>query len=185
MSATASLGRFVRHPLVATVCYGAIVLALMLTTLVALADIQDRYAVFSRTRSIVEQMDGRQPQPGGAKTPAGSVPTGSPFVEGHTLTVAGAAILQRVAGAVQRFNGNVLSSQVGLEGPQSKDGMLSVTVSAEVGEPELQQVLYDIESGMPFLFVEQLVIQSPRTSGDDSGRLRVLLGVSGQWQAAK
>jgi general secretion pathway protein M len=81
---------------------------------------------------------------------------------------------------VQKLGGTVLSSQVGVEG--SKNGMVSATLSAELGEPQLQQVLYDLESGMPFLFVEQLVIQSPPANTEQAGRLRVLLGVSGQWQ---
>jgi general secretion pathway protein M len=39
---------------------------------------------------------------------------------------------------------------------------------------------------MPFLFVDQLVVQAPQAStGEESGgRMRVLLGVSGQWQGA-
>jgi general secretion pathway protein M len=47
-------------------------------------------------------------------------------------------------------------------------------------------LLYDIEAGMPFLFIDQLVVQAPgtfATSGE--GKLRILLGVSGQWQGAK
>ena len=59
-------------------------------------------------------------------------------------------------------------------------------------QPQLQQLLYDLEAGMPFLFVEQLVAQAPQgvaggggVTGTEGGRLRVLLGVSGQWQEAK
>jgi general secretion pathway protein M len=186
MSTQLTIGRIMRHPFVAVFCYVGVVSALMVTTLVALADIHDRQSALSRMRAMLDQMEGRTTLPGGgAKAPAGPVPKGSPFLEGPTMTVAGAAILQRVAGTVQKFGGNILSSQVGLEGPQSKNGMVSVSVSAELGEPQLQQVLYDIETGMPFLFVEQLVVQSPRTGTDDSARLRVLLGVSGQWQGAK
>jgi general secretion pathway protein M len=50
----------------------------------------------------------------------------------------------------------------------------------------LQQLLYDVEAGMPFLFVDQLVVQAPASiaaSGD--GKLRILLAVSGQWRGAK
>ena len=185
MSKQISIGGIMRKPVVAVLCYVGVILALTFTTWVALADIFDRQAALARTRTVLDQMEGRGSSPGSRSEVAGSVPTGSPFVEGQTLTVAGAAILQRVGGTVQRFGGNVLSSQVGLEGSQSKNGMVSVTLSAELGEPELQQVLYDLEAGMPFLFVEQLVVQSARGGTDDSGRLRLLLGVSGQWQGAK
>jgi len=170
MSTQFSLGRILRNPVVAVAGYVGPVLALTFATWVALADIYQRQAGLARTRAML----------------AGSVPPGSPFVEGETVTVAGAAILQRVAGAIQRYGGNVLSSQVGLEGPQSKDGMVSVTLSTELGQSELQDVLYDLETGMPFLFVEHLVVQSPPVfTGTDDKRLRVVLGVSGQWQGAK
>lgn len=186
MSAQLSLGRvFTRNPVVATVCYVGVVLALTFTTWAALADIYQRQAALSKTRTVLDEIEGRRSSRSSASAPAGTVPAGSPFVEGQTVTVAGASILQRVAGAVQRFGGNVLSSQVGLDGPQSKNGMVSVTLSTEVGESELQELLYDIETGMPFLFVEQLVVQSPQGTSGTDGRLRVMLGVSGQWQGTK
>src|SRR6202035_6076904 len=106
-------------------------------------------------------------------------------LEGATVTIGGANLLQRVAGSVARFGGNILYTQVDLQGTQSKDGFVSVTVSCEVEQPALQQLLYDLEAGMPFLFVDQLVIQAPQAgTGEEGGRMRVLLGVSGQWQGA-
>jgi general secretion pathway protein M len=46
----------------------------------------------------------------------------------------------------------------------------------------LQSMLYDLEAGMPFLFIDQLDIQ---VASPGDGKLRFLLGVSGQWQGAK
>ena len=43
-----------------------------------------------------------------------------------------------------------------------------------------------LEAGMPFLFIDQLVAQGPAVPGaTPEGKLRVLISVSGQWQAAK
>ena len=110
--------------------------------------------------------------------PAEAIPAGSPFLEGQTVTIAGAALLQRVAGAVTKVGGNVLSSQVELQGMQAKDGYVNLIASCEVEQATLQQLLYDIEPGMPFLFIDQLVAQVP-TSGTKGGRMRVLISVSG------
>ena len=55
-------------------------------------------------------------------------------------------------------------------------------------QPALQKVLYDLEAGMPFLFVDQLDVQVPQTTAKDeagSGHIRVMLGVSGQWKGDK
>src|SRR6202030_4628593 len=96
----------------------------------------------------------RAPAPGGRSTDAGA-PSGSAFLEGATVTVAGAALLQRVAGAVTKLGGNVLSSQLDLQGTQSKAGFVSIVASCEIDQPALQPLIYDLEAGMPFLFVEQ------------------------------
>jgi general secretion pathway protein M len=58
--------------------------------------------------------------------------------------------------------------------------------SCEIDQLQLQQLLYDLYAGMPFLFVDQLVVQTPLTaSGSGSGRLRILIAVSGQWRGTK
>ena len=54
------------------------------------------------------------------------------------------------------------SSQVDLQGPQSKDGFVTLLISCEMEQPNLQKLLYDLEAGMPFLFIDQLVVQGPR-----------------------
>ena len=102
-------------------------------------------------------------------------------------TVAEAALLlQRVTGAISRVGGNILSSQVDLQAPQSRPGFIGVTASAELDGASLQPLLYDIEAGMPFLFVDQLVVQAPTGAGSgQGGKMRVLISVSGQWQRAK
>ena len=115
-----------------------------------------------------------------------TVPSGSPYLEGATVTVAGATLLQRVAGAVVKLGGNVLSTQLDVQGTPSRSGLLSMIASCEIEQSQLQQLLYDLEAGMPFLFVDQLEVQTPlNDSGAESGKLRILLAVSGQWRGAK
>ena len=112
------------------------------------------------------------------------MPSGSPFLEGATVTVAGAALLQRVAGAVTKLGGNVLSSQLDVQGTHAKAGFVSMVASCELDQPSLQPLIYDLEAGMPFLFIDQLAVQAPTTSSGE-GKLRILLTVSAQWQGAK
>jgi general secretion pathway protein M len=53
-------------------------------------------------------------------------------------------------------------------------------------QPNLQKLLYDLEAGMPFLFIDQLVVQGPQASTIGGGaRMRILIAVSGQWKGAK
>jgi general secretion pathway protein M len=185
-----ALLRYARHPIVAVCCYCGLLLILIFTTWAALADVYERRAELAAASDILAQIEGRSNVAGGTADLGASIPAGSPFLEGQTVTVAGAAILQRTAVAVRRFGGNVLSSQVELESAQSKDGTVRVMLSCDLEQAELQKLLYDLEAGMPFLFVDNLVVQAGQgftgtEGGREGGRLRVLLGVSGQWQGAK
>jgi general secretion pathway protein M len=175
-----------RYPGVATLAYGLAVVALLLIAWSAFSDLYGRYLDYAAATELLDQIEGRRPAAPGVNARADATPTGSPFLEGPTVTVAGAALQQRITGAVTKVGGNVLSSQVDLEGSKAKQGYVSLVASCEVEQPALQQLLYDLEAGMPFLFVDQLVVQAPQTgTGEDGGRMRVLLGVSGQWQGAK
>jgi general secretion pathway protein M len=151
------------------------------------ADILDRRQSVHAANDLLAQLEGRKPSPlAVAGASASHVPAGSPFLEGQTLTVAGAALLQRVADAVTKVGGNVLSSQVDVQGVQAKDGFVNVLASCELDQAALQRLLYDLEAGMPFLFIEQMVAQSPQTgSPQEGGRMRLLLAVSGRWQGEK
>ena len=181
-----SLDRYLlRYPALGVIGYGALVAVLLFTTWIAVADILGRRQALAAASDMLARLEGRAPTTAfGPGSAAGPVPSGSPFLEGPTVTVAGAALLQRVAAAVTRVGGNVLSSQVELEGTQSKEGYVSLIASCELEQPALQQLLYDLEAGMPFLFVDQLVAQAP-AGGSEGGRMRILLAVSGLWPGAK
>ena len=174
-----------RYPAVAVTAYVALVAVLGVVAWLATADLLDRRQAVAQADELLAQLE-RSRQTAAAPNEAGDAPQGSPFLEGETVTIAGAALLARVAGAVTRVGGNVLSSQVDVKEAQQKAGLISMVASLELAQPDLQKLLYDLEAGMPYLFVDQLSVQAPDTVGrGEGGRLRVVLGVSGQWQGAK
>jgi general secretion pathway protein M len=175
-----------RFPAVAACAYVALLAVLVFVIWAAIGDILDRRQTVAAAADMLARLEGRasrSPADAGA-TAAGPAPAGSPFLEGQTVTIAGAALLQRVASAVTQIGGSVLSSQVELQGTQSKDGFVNLIASCEIDHASLQPLLYDLEAGMPFLFIDQLVAQAP-VSTSEGGRTRVLLAVSGLWPGAK
>jgi general secretion pathway protein M len=176
-----------RFPVGAAILYLGLVALFTITAWTTVVDVLERREAVAATADILNQLEGRKPAaPRDVGKGEAAARTGSPLLEGATVTVGGADLLQRVAGAVTKRGGNIVYTQVDLQGAQSKDGFVSVTVSCEVEQPELQQLLYDLESGMPFLFVDQLVAQGPAVPGTmPEGKLRVLISVSGQWQGSK
>jgi general secretion pathway protein M len=187
MNSGNAITRTLTHsPLIAVALYVAVAGGLVAMAGFAVADIFDHQRALAQTSDLLDQLQGRKAR-GGASSVAGE-PQGTPFLEGPTVTVAGATLLQRVAAAVGNVGGTIQSSQVDVLGTQAKDGFVGLVVSCEMEQPSLQKVLYDLEAGMPFLFVDQLDVQVPQTtsaSEQGSGRIRVVLGVSGQWQASK
>jgi general secretion pathway protein M len=174
---------FIRAPWTALVGYVALVFCLGLVTWASLQGLQERSAARDSAQALLDQIEGRT-RPGAAPVAQPGMP-GSPFLEGQTVTVAGAALQQRIGNAVKTVGGNVMSSQVDLQGIEAKKGFVSLTASCEVDQPALQQLLYDLEAGMPFLFLDQLTVQAPQATGADIARMRVLIGVSGQWQGTR
>jgi general secretion pathway protein M len=111
-----------------------------------------------------------------------SIPAGSPFLDGQTVTVASAALLQQITAAITGAGGKIVSSEVAPRGDRSKDAFVRVIANCEIEEQALQHLLYDIEAGMPFLFIDQFVAEAPAKEG---GQMHILLGVSGLWLGAK
>jgi general secretion pathway protein M len=187
MSTFAASGKAITtSPLLAATVYLGLVVVLLFAVVTSIADVVGQRDEVAASATMLEQLDGRNPAAGRGPSSDVTMPSGSAFLEGATVTIAGATLLQRVSGAVTKFGGNVLSTQLDLQGTQSRAGFLSMIASCEIDQTEVQKLLYDLEAGMPFLFIDQLVVQTPLTSsGTGGGRLRLLLAVSGQWPGAK
>jgi general secretion pathway protein M len=166
--------------------YVVVVGALAATTMWFVGDFFERSNAVAIARERLARIDSlAKPAPAALET-GGPLATGSPFIEGQTITVAGAALQQRIGSAVARTGGAVLSSQIALDGPQAKDGFVGLTASVEIAQPALQPLLYDLEAGMPYLFLDTLAVQSPQAFGEaESARMRVVVGMSGQWRSAR
>jgi general secretion pathway protein M len=185
MNQVATLRKFLSKPLPAAACFAAVIALLLFEIVNSWSDVLSQRADVAASAAMLDQFEGRRPDAQGASGGV-AAPAGSPFLEGATVTVAGASLLQRITAAVTKLGGSVLSSQVDLQGTQAKAGFLSVIASCEIDQPGLQQLLYDVEAGMPFLFIDQLVVQAPGSIGNSTeGKLRVLLTVSGQWKGGK
>jgi len=172
----------VLSPPVAALAYACITVLLAVSIILSGKSLIDQQASVNNLTELLSRLQGRGP----AASREGAVDTGSFFLEGGSVTIAGAALLQRVVGTVTRHGGNVLSSQLDMQGAAARDGLLTVVLSCELDQPGLQKVVYDIEAGTPFLFIEQLDVQAGSLSGEaPDRRLRVLLSVSGQWRSDK
>jgi general secretion pathway protein M len=177
--------RLARHPAIPALGYGALVIASVVTVIFAVLNVTQRYRANIELAEVLTRYQHHgASSPTADKRRAGDEPQGSPFLQGSSMTVASAALLQRVTSAITRAGGNVVSSEVEPQDSHSADGIVRITATCEIEQQTMQQLLYDIEAGMPFLFVDQFVIQAP-SPGSESGRMRIMLTISGLWAGAK
>ena len=172
---------FVRYSSIPALCYAALVVTLLVIVFSAVTDVLQRHRAVLELAEVLARFEHRAPLSSAeTKQATGDQPHGSPFLDGPTVTVASAALLQRVTGAIVRAGGNVVSSEVKPQDLHSADGFVRITATCELEQKALQQLLYGIEAEMPFLFVDQLLAQAPPPESK-AGRIRVVLDVSGMW----
>jgi general secretion pathway protein M len=174
-----------RRQALAVVAYVSVVIVLLAVSLFLVADLRDKAAEIAAAQMRLEQLSERSQPSLSASNASNPGVSGSPFLDGQTITIAGAALQQRIETAVAKADGLLTSSQLDLDGPDAKNGFVNLSASMEVNQPAVQTILYDIEAGMPYLFVDKLSIQSPEVFGEpEGGRMRMTIGVAGQWRSS-
>ncbi len=177
--------RLLQHPSVPALGYAGVVIALLMTVFTTGIDIVQRHRAVLESSELLARLEHRtSPSSASSARVTGDQPQGSPFLDGQTVTVASAALLQRVTDAISRAGGNVVSSEIAPQDSHSADGFVRISATCEIEQKALQGLLYDIEAGMPFLFVNQLLVDAS-APGSDSARMRVVLEVSGLWPGTK
>jgi general secretion pathway protein M len=165
--------------------YVAAVVALCLTIVLILTDIIQQYHARNASLEVLSRLVERNHLLSTARSgTAQSWPSGSPFLNGQTVTVASAALLQRVTSIITNVGGTVVSSEIERQGERSKDGQITAIANCDLEQSDLQRALYELEAGMPFLFVVQLAVEGP-ASANGERRLHVQLGVSGLFPGTK
>jgi general secretion pathway protein M len=172
-----------RFPAVSAGLYLALIVILALTAFLMLMDTMESYQARNASLEQLGRMQERGQRASGQPNLNREWPPGSPLLEGSTVTVAGAALLQRVSSAVTQLGGNLVSSELESLESVPKDDALKATANFEIEQNALAKVLYNLEAGMPFLFVDQLVVSA--SPSDEGGKMRVMVQVSGRWSGAK
>jgi general secretion pathway protein M len=173
-----------RSPLVAAALYLSVTGLLIMAAGVAALNIADHVQTIRQTADTLEQLRSREGR--AAPMQAGEVKA-NPFLGGATVTSASAALLQRVSSAIVGVGGSVQSSQVDIA-TGGKDGVVGLLINCELEHTALQKLLFDLETGSPLLFIDQIDIQTPQsatTNEDRAVQLRVSMNVSGRWRGVK
>jgi general secretion pathway protein M len=105
----------------------------------------------------------------------------TPFFEARTVTQAGAALQTHLEAAVAAAHGRLISSKVEVA-PRDDERRLDLSAELTIAEPDMQALLFDLETGRPYLFVDSIEARATEPIGDNvGGAMHVALSVSGQW----
>lgn len=89
-----------------------------------------------------------------------------PFLAEENFALAANALQKRVVGLIEQTNGKLIS--VAVDPPIAGDADLarrvSVQVTAELTNNALQKVLYELESAVPFAFVDSFTASRPEAA---------------------
>jgi general secretion pathway protein M len=171
------------YPLLAAASYLVIVAAFVCSGILGLFSISEKRDALRQTLENLKHFQRRAeqsaPKPMLNET---AWPSGSAFLKGQTSTMASAALLQRVSEAVAKAGGVLESSEASVQ-EQSNRRYLKVNATFEVEQVALQALLYDLEAGMPFLFIDNILIVGEEQNNTE--KVRVSAQVSGQWDKPK
>jgi general secretion pathway protein M len=173
-----------RQSALAALSYVAIVLTLCFTALFSILSTIEQYRARDASLEALSRLRERSSLSSRASDGTATWLRGTPFLQGQTVTLASAALLQHLTNTITKSGGSVVSTEIETQSAQLKDGYIRANAVCELDQSNLQKLLHHIESDVPFLFMDQLVIQ-PATGATEEGRMRVLLGVSGMWLAQK
>ncbi len=174
-----------RRHMLSAVVYAVVTLGLINAAYSMAAALFADGARVALLRERVQELGDRAKSIGNAPAAGDANQANSPFLEGQTAALAGAGLQQHIERVVVAAGGALLSSEINLDESESKNRFLSLTVSAEMTQLALQSLLYNLEAGVPYLFVNSFEAQTPEAFDAGNGRMRITMKVSGQWEPAR
>ncbi len=174
-----------------TVALGALSMVLLTCTLAvglslgARSDAAQELAAQQEMLSRL-QAQARRPANIGSQLVAGKAPAVA-FLHAPTPGLAVAQLQAYIAGVAKEQQAALLSSGAETATRNDAPGSIRIQATLEIDLKSLQAMLYRLESGTPYLFVETLAVQSS-TEGQrqtEDPTLHVTLGIRALWREAK
>ncbi len=176
-----------RQVLVAVAAFVGLAFAVILwgaVYLVAMHNLQTEFETKSQTLNLLK----RQTLPrlsGGGNGVQQAV--GEAVISAPTETVAASELHKSVLAALERAGGAVHSIQAEATTDVAGEGLrrLNAQIAFDGSIGALQKVLFDLETAIPFIFIDSLLVQPTTTSGPATKpgeALRVTLVASSYWK---
>jgi hypothetical protein len=137
---------------------------------------------------VLTQLEARLKARNDARPKSGAIAPAAAFLSAPTQGIAGAqleAYLQQTAAAQ---HATVISSGIDPTRHDDRPDSIRLQATLDMNLEALQRMLYQLESGTPYVFVDSLNVQIPGTGAQravEDPLLRVTLGLRAIWQRDK
>jgi general secretion pathway protein M len=158
------------------VCSGLMGLALQMRSSAA-QELAERHEVLSRLEVRAKARSDARAQPGSAPAAA--------FLDAPTQGLAVAALQARLVQMADIHHSVLVSSGVEPARGEDPSGSIRLQATLEMSLQAMQAFLYQLESGTPYIFVEQLTVQFAGTASQravEDPLLRITLGLRANWR---
>lgn len=132
--------------------------------------LKDKWLELETRQSQLDMLRQRRPA---APEPVADTPiTVKPFLDEESFALAANALQKQVVGVIEETGGRLTTVSVDppITGDEELARRVSVQVTAELTNEALQKVLYELESAVPFIFVDSFTAR--RTAGEDEATKR-------------
>jgi general secretion pathway protein M len=136
-------------------------------------------------RAFMSRLEARAKARSDARARSGATAPAAAFLDAPTQGLAVAALQGYLAKTANAHHGLLVASGMEPAGPGAPPDMIRMQATLEMSAEALQAFLYQIESGMPYVFVDALTVQltgaaSQHAAEDPS--LRVTFGLHAIWR---
>jgi general secretion pathway protein M len=178
---------FSRQAVFSIAAFVALVLGAVIWSVVYLIEMRDLQAEYDIKSQSLDTLK-RQTMP---KLPGGGnvtqLPAHAAVIAAPTETIAASELQKAVLALLERAGGVVHTIQAEATGDVTADGLrrLNTQITFDGSMDALQKVLFDLETAIPFIFVDSVLVQPTATAapGAKIGEtLRVTLVASSYWK---
>ena len=104
------------------------------------------------------------------------------FFSAESPSLANAKLLQHLKSSIVNAQGDIRSTETN---DRPRPGEVKATAKFEIAEQNLQKLLYDLETGAPFLFIDNLAVSVGSSEGPQDNKLAATIAVSALWRSAQ
>ena len=169
--------------LIASVSYVFLLLFSLLSIVFSLIDLHGSQTALDEAQDRLRRLQGVSKKDENIEKSKTELGEGTVFITADKPSLGAADLQKKVETILQDVGGDLLSSEIEENETKGPAVVLKLIVDCEISQSVLQNFLYQLESGTPFIFVNQVTIQKRMDdTAPQDPKLKLSLHLSAIWK---